>query len=232
MSNQNGDCQFFSWEEKNWPAINPSKIQVGNWLFYLSDMYFGQVKSHNSQTIQIQVTNFRVDDAKYTLDLPSTKWQTLRQKPGNVLVDPDIPSNYPALHKSLKKSFQIWRKLDTLVLEAKQKHPFPECVPSPFLEMGKSFGKWAASGYMWQDELEKLQRNGFMQTIKEWRPLREISEDEEFPEALLEVCDNIASLSLEEAKNKKIKIADYLTIRGGYFVDNPENRKKFDNLAI
>ncbi len=227
-------CHLYSYEGKNWdPVVSIQTLQNDDWLFYLDDMYFGQIMSKSQQSITLVITNFRTSGAHYQASFQQEQWPRLRLKPVDVLVDPQIQASHPTLHKSLQKAFAIWQNLDGLVMEAKtQNIPRQESTPQVFQEFGRMFGKWAASGYMKQQDICYMQENDFVKKMQPWRSLEEIAMDENIEEELLVALDTLRNKKQMEAKNLGLSVADHLCLQAGFFENTIENVKRHISAVV
>ncbi len=231
------NCLLYSYEAQNWPKVESlSLLEIGQWIFYLDDMYFGKIihlkkEELKKEELTLRVENFRRPGSYYKASFSLSRGQKLRQKPENVLVDPEIKALHPKLHLDLEKFFQIWQKLDGYTLEAKfQKHSPEDIFPVSLQPFMPAFGKWAASGYMTKKDIDFLQEKEFSSVIQFWRSLESMALDEDIPEKLIFTLDYLRSLRGNEGADLPIHYSEWLALQAGFFFDHPEKRAQLAQL--
>lgn len=205
---------------ETWQHIHhPNELQVGEWIFYTCDRYFGRIISNQPQ-VCILIEHFRDNTVAYEAKIKSL--DKLLRPINNIYIDWQIAENFSSTYTSLEKAFRIWKKIECYILDT-PKGSRKEITPAFFFTSGRIFGKWSSTGYLNHSELESLKKQQFCAAIAQWVPLEEILEYE--TDETLIYIDRLQDLSYEEAcRDSKISTCNWLAVKSGHFIKTSEKK--------
>ncbi|WP_372364474.1 hypothetical protein [Candidatus Uabimicrobium sp. HlEnr_7] len=199
---------------ETWQYIhNINELQIGEWIFYACDRYFGRVISNQSQ-VQIHIEHFRDNTVAYQAKIKSL--DKLLRPINNIYIDWQIAENFNDAYKALEKAFRIWKKIESYILDTSKENR-EKITPPVFFTNGRIFGKWSSTGYLNHEDLESLRKQRFCEAIAQWIPLEKVI-DYETDETLIYI-DRLQAISYEEAcSDSKINICNWLAVKSGHFI--------------
>lgn len=200
---------------ETWQQITSyEQIDIGEYLYYVSDDYFGKVVAVDHQEVRLNIQHFRIDTVSYEAKIRNLK--ELLRPVQSIYIDGQIQKEFPEIYHGLEKSFRIWKKIESYILNTPRESR-SKITPELFVSIGRIFGKWSAKGYLNKSDIEELQQKQFTEMISRYVSLDKIVDDE--PDQILEYIDNLLALPYEKARqNPDVNIQDWLVIHSGFFV--------------
>ncbi|BBM87479.1 hypothetical protein [Candidatus Uabimicrobium amorphum] len=200
---------------ETWQRIESyEQIHIGEYLYYVSDNYFGEVVGCDGQEVRLKIQNFRINTVAYEAKI-HTLTELLRPIE-NIYIDGQIQQLFPEIHCGLEKCFRIWKKIESYILDT-PKEDRGKITPELFASIGRIFGKWSGKGFLNKSDIEELQQKQFLTTISQWIPLDKVVDNE--PHETLEYIDKLLVLPYEKARETtSINLKDWLALRSGFFV--------------
>ena len=198
------------------PITSFDQVHVGEYLYYVSDNYFGKVIDVDHAQVRLNIQHFRIDTVSYEAKICNL--QELLRPIKNIYIDEQIHEEFPDIYHGLEKSFRVWKKIESYILNTPRENR-GKITPEPFASTGRIFGKWSAKGYLNKSEIEELQQKQFVKMISRYVSLDKIVDEE--PDQTLEYIDNLLALPYEKVQqNPDVDIKDWLVIHSGFFVKN------------
>ena len=195
---------------ETWECISDAtELCVGEWLFYCDDRYFGRVTSITPLRLKIQ--NFRVDNAAYEAHISS--YDKVLRPIENILIDEQIAQDFPQLYQSLEKSFRIWKKIESYILDA-PKEDRQSLTPEIFLQGGYAFGKWSSQGYLNRHDIAFLEHQQFCSLVAKCISQQQAIDNES--DEMLEEMDRLLMMKYAEACTEGI-VRKWLIAQSGFF---------------